>query len=225
LAIAYDGLRNYEKEAGLDEELYRRRLQELGADHPDTVSSMQNLARVYFRLGRFAEAESLQRQGLEIGRRVQGNDHPSVLLALGNLADTLMSEGKLHEAEILQREALAGRLRVLGPDHQETQFALANLGNILLAEKRYDEAEILYRQALEGEIRILGEHHPEIAYAWYNIATVEAAQGKRAKALTDLHHAIDHGYSDPDEIGQDAGWNNLRKDEGYQAAIARMKKS
>ena len=225
LAIAYDGLRNYEKEAALDEELYRRRLQELGADHPDTVSSMQNLARVYFRLGRFAEAESLQRQGLEIGRRVQGNDHPSVLLAMGNLADTLMSEGKLREAEILQREALAGRLRVLGPDHQETQFAIANLGNILLAEKRYAEAESLYRQALEGEVRILGEHHPEIAYAWYNIATVEAAQGKRAKALTDLHLAIDHGYSDPDEIGQDQGWNSLRDDAAYQAAVARMKKS
>jgi non-specific serine/threonine protein kinase/serine/threonine-protein kinase len=225
LAIVYDGLRNYEKEAALDEELYRRRLQQLGADHPDTVSSMQNLARAYFRLGRFAEAESLQREGLEIGRRVQGEDHPSILLALGNLADTLMAEGKLREAETLQREALAGRLRVLGPDHQETQYAIANLGNILLAQKRYPEAESLYRQALEGEIRILGEHHPEIAYAWYNIATVEAAQGKRTKALADLHRAIDHGYSDADEIGQDAGWNALRKDSGYQEALVRMKKS
>ena len=224
LAIAYDGLRNYGKEAALDEELYQRRLQGLGADHPDTVSSMQNLARVYFRLGRFSEAESLQRQGLEIGRRVQGNDHPSVLLALGNLADTLMSEGKLHEAEALQHEALAGRLRVLGPDHQETQFAIANLGNILLAQKRYAEAESKFRQALEGEIRILGEQHPEIAYAWYNIATVEAAQGKRANALTDLHRAIDHGYSDADEINQDEAWNALRQDPAYQAAVSRMKK-
>ena len=111
-----------------------------------------------------------------------------------------------------------------GLDHQETQFAIANLGNILLAQKRYAEAESKFRQALEGEIRILGEQHPEIAYAWYNIATVEAAQGKRANALTDLHRAIDHGYYDTDEISQDEAWNALRKDPAYQAAVTRMRK-
>jgi eukaryotic-like serine/threonine-protein kinase len=224
LAIAYDGSRQYQKEAALDEELYRRRLQKLGADHPDTLASMQNLAYTWYRQGRYAEAEALQRRGLEVARRVYGNDHPNVQLILGNLANTLLSEGKPREAEALQREALDGRLRVLGPDHQETQFAIANLGIILAAQKRYAEAERLYRQALEGEIRILGEHHPEIAYAWYNLAGVEAVQGKRSSALADLHRAIDHGYSDTDEISQDEAWTALRKDPAYQAAVDRMKK-
>jgi non-specific serine/threonine protein kinase/serine/threonine-protein kinase len=224
LAVAYDGSRQYQKEASLDEELYRRRLQKLGADHPDTLASMQNLAYTWYRQGRYAEAEVLQRRGLETARRVYGNDHPNVQLILGNLANTLLSEGKPREAEVLQREALEGRLRVLGPNHQETQFAIANLGIILAAQKRYAEAERLYREALEGEIRILGEHHPEIAYAWYNLAGVEAVQGKRASALADLHRAIDHGYSDADEISQDEAWTALRKDPAYQAAVARMKK-
>lgn len=219
LAIAYDGSRQYKKEAALDEELYRRRLKKLGADHPDTIDTMQNLAYVYYREGRNAEAEELQRRGLEIGRRVEGSDHPSVLLALGNLANTLLSEGKLDEAERLQREALEGRKRVLGPDHPETQFAIANLANILAAQKRYREAEDLYREALQGEIKALGDRHPEIAYAWYNLATVEAAQGKRTNALTDLHRAIEHGYSDADEIAQDNGWNGLRNDPGYQESV------
>lgn len=223
LANAFDGSRQYVKEAALSEKLYQRRLRKLGPDHPDTLSSMQNLAYVYFRLGKYAQAEHLQRRGLDIGRRVQGSDHPNVLLAQGNLANTLLSEGKLSEAESLQRDALEGRLRVLGPDHQETQFAIANLANILLAQKRYAEAEGLYLQALQGEIKVLGEHHPEIAYAWYNLATVAAAQGKRAMALTNLHHAIDHGYSDTEEIAQDQGWNALRNDAGYREAIDRMK--
>jgi serine/threonine protein kinase len=223
LAVATDGSRQYAKEAALSEELYRRRLRKLGPDHPETLGSMQNLAYAYYRQGKYAEAERLQRQGLEIARRVQGNDHPRVLIAQGNLANTLLSEGKLREAEALQRDALQGRLRVLGPDHQETQFAIANLANILLAQKRYREAEALYLQALQGEIKVLGERHPEIAYAWYNLATVAAAQGKRANALTNLHHAIDHGYSDTEEIAQDQGWNALRNDAGYQEAIARMK--
>jgi len=224
LAIAYDGERQYAKEADIWEELYRLRSQTLGPDHPDTVNSMQNLAYVYYKVGKAAEAEKLQRQGLEIGRRVLGNDHPSVLLAIGNLANTLLSEGKPAEAEPLQREALEGRRRILGPNHPETQYAIANLANILSAQKRYREAEALYREALQGEIRVLGDNHPEIAFAWYNLATVEAVQGKRNDALGDLQKAIDHGYNDPDEIGQDPGWNGLRNDPGYRDAIALIQK-
>jgi len=224
LAIAYDGERQYAKEADIWEELYRLRSQTLGPDHPDTVNSMRNLAYVYYKVGKAAEAEKLQRQGLEIGRRVLGNDHPSVLLAIGNLANTLLSEGKPAEAEPLQREALEGRRRILGPNHPETQYAIANLANILSAQKRYREAEALYREALQGEIRVLGDNHPEIAFAWYNLATVEAVQGKRNDALGDLQKAIDHGYNDPDEIGQDPGWNGLRNDPGYRDAIALIQK-
>jgi non-specific serine/threonine protein kinase/serine/threonine-protein kinase len=223
LAIAADGSRQYQKEAALDEELYRRRLRALGPDHPDTFGAMQNLAYTYYRLGRYAEAEDLQRRGLEIGRRILGNEHPNVLLALGNLANTLVSEHKLQEAEALQREALELRRRVLGPDHPETQFAIGNLALVLLAQKRYAQAEQLYREALQGEIKALGENHPEIAYAWYNLATAEAAQKKRANALSDLDRAIDHGYTDTEEIASDEGWEPLRSDAGYQQAIARMK--
>ena len=223
LAIAADGSRQYQKEAALDEELYHRRLRALGPDHPDTFGAMQNLAYTYYRLGRYTEAEDLQRRGLEIGRRILGNEHPNVLLALGNLANTLVAEHKLQEAEALQREALALRRRVLGPNHPETQFAIGNLAMVLLVQKRYAQAEQLYRQALQGEIKALGENHPEIAYAWYNLATAEAAQKKRADALSDLHRAIDHGYTDTEEIAQDEGWDPLRHDAGYQQAIARMK--
>jgi non-specific serine/threonine protein kinase/serine/threonine-protein kinase len=222
-AIATDGSREYAKEAALSEELYRRRLRKLGPDHPDTLNSMQNLAYAYYRQGKYADAEKLQRRALEIGRRVQGSDHPNILLGIGNLANTLVSQGKLREAETLQREALQRRQRVLGMHHPETQFAIANLAGVLSAQRRYSEAEQLYREALEGEITILGEHHPEIAYAWYNLATVEAAQKKRAHALTDLHRAIDHGYSDTEEIAQDDGWEPLRNDPGYQEAVALMK--
>jgi len=223
LAIAYDGEHQFAKEAALWEELYKVRSQKLGPDHPDTINSMQNLAYVYYKQGKNAEAEKLQRRGLEIGRRVLGNDHPSVLLALGNLANTLLEEGKAAEAEPLQREALEGRRRMMGPNHPETQFAIANLANILAAQKRYTEAERLYREALQGEIKALGDNHPEIAYAWYNLATVEAAQGKRAEALTDLRKAIDHGYSDPDEIAQAPDWKDMHEDAGYQEAFALIK--
>ena len=112
---------------------------------------------------------------------------------------------------------------MMGPNHPETQFAIANLAGVLAAQKRYMEAERLYREALEGEIKALGDNHPEIANAWYNLATVEAAQGKRAKALVDLHKAIDHGYNDPDEIAQEPSWKAMGGDADYREAFEVIK--
>ena len=59
--------------------------------------------------------------------------------------------------------------------------------------------------------------------AIYNAHT-EAAQKKKADAVTDLHRAIDHGYSDTEEIAQEEGWDPLRNDVVHQQAVARIKK-
>ena len=66
LAIAFNGTRQYAREQAMWEKLHRRRLQKLVPDHPETISSMQNLGYVYYRQGKLAEAERLQRQGLAI---------------------------------------------------------------------------------------------------------------------------------------------------------------
>jgi len=70
---------------------------------------------------------------------------------------------------------------------------------------------------------VLGGNHPEIANAWYNLASVGAAQGKRAKALIDLHEGIDHGYNDPDEIAQDPSRKALGRDTDYRKAFELIK--
>ena len=46
----------------------------LGNDHPDTLDSMNNLALV-FQQGKYAEAETLQRQTLELKKGALGDDH------------------------------------------------------------------------------------------------------------------------------------------------------
>jgi hypothetical protein len=48
----------------------------LGPDHPDTLYSMSNLASVYRRQGKYAQAEALHSQTLEVRRRVLGAEHP-----------------------------------------------------------------------------------------------------------------------------------------------------
>ena len=58
----------------------------LGPDHPDTLTSRNNLAVAYRDAGRLDEAISLHEQVLAARERVQGPDHPDTLISRNNLA-------------------------------------------------------------------------------------------------------------------------------------------
>jgi Tetratricopeptide repeat len=71
----------------------------LGAEHPSTLDSMDNLAVVLNRQGKHAEAEEIQRQTLRLYTKVLGAEHPSTLRSMNNLVDALRQQGKHEEAE------------------------------------------------------------------------------------------------------------------------------
>jgi Tetratricopeptide repeat len=50
-----------------------------GPEHPDTLSSVNNLAGLYESTGRYAEAEPLYKRALEARERVLGPEHPDTL--------------------------------------------------------------------------------------------------------------------------------------------------
>ena len=58
----------------------------LGADHPDTLASRNNLALAYRDAGRTAEAITLFEQTLADRERVLGANHPDTLATRNNLA-------------------------------------------------------------------------------------------------------------------------------------------
>ncbi|WP_250285258.1 MULTISPECIES: FxSxx-COOH system tetratricopeptide repeat protein [unclassified Frankia] len=58
----------------------------LGPDHPDTLTSRNNLAGAYQTAGRVAQAIGLYEQALADSLRVLGPDHPLVVTIRGNLA-------------------------------------------------------------------------------------------------------------------------------------------
>jgi hypothetical protein len=66
----------------------------LGADHPDSLSSVANLAWTYRNQGRWKEAETLQVQVMETRKTKLGADHPSTLSIMANLASTYRSQGR-----------------------------------------------------------------------------------------------------------------------------------
>jgi len=134
----------------------------LGPEHADTLSSADRLAAVLVLEGRYTEADSLQRETLEIRRRVLGPEHQDTLISMDNLAFALLEEDKrkVHESEKLFREALAVQSRSLGPEHPDTLRSMSGLFNVLWLEGDFSGAEKMARQALAIERRVLGPEHP-----------------------------------------------------------------
>ena len=130
------------------EELYRQTLElqtrVLGAEHPDTLRSMNGLANTLVRQGKYGEAEALYRQTFELRTRVLGAEHPDTLSSMNNLANTLDSQGKYGEAEALYRQTFELQTRVLGAEHPNTLGSMNNLANTLLRQGKYGEAEAIF---------------------------------------------------------------------------------
>ena len=72
----------------------RRRV--LGAEHPDTLTTMDNLALTYLQQERAGEAEQLFLQILESRRRVLRAEHPDTLMTT---LIALLSKSLLHPTQ------------------------------------------------------------------------------------------------------------------------------
>ena len=60
----------------------------LGSEHPDILTSMDNMASTYHDQGRWAEAEKLFVPVMEVSNTVLGLEHPDTLTSIANLAST-----------------------------------------------------------------------------------------------------------------------------------------
>jgi eukaryotic-like serine/threonine-protein kinase len=163
-----------------------------GPEHPRTLLTAGNLAQALRSEKRYSEAETLLRDTLAAKLKTLGPDHRSTLVTKGNLAETLGDEGKNAEAEQLIRETLESERRALGPEHSDTLVTLESLGDILKREKRYPEAEKTYQETVAARRRVLGDEHPDTAVAAYELAAVQALEGKRDEALSNLEFAFAH---------------------------------
>lgn len=78
----------------------------LSDEHPDTLTTMHNLASIYWDQGRTAEAAGIQEEVLQNCRRVLGDEHPGTLATMYNLATTYWRQGREAEAAGIQEKVL-----------------------------------------------------------------------------------------------------------------------
>ena len=155
----------------------------LGPDHPDTLTSRNNLAGAYESAGRLNEAITLYEQVLTDRIRVLGEDHPDTLTSRNNLAGAYRAAGRLTEAITLYEQVLHDRIRVLSEDHPDTLTSRNNLAYAYESAGRLTEAITLYEQVLTDRIRILGEDHPDTLTSRNNLAGAYRAAGRLTEAI------------------------------------------
>ncbi|KZL79244.1 kinesin light chain 1 [Colletotrichum incanum] len=154
----------------------------LGGEHPNTLTSIANLASTYWNQGRWKEAEELEVQVVEVSKRVLGEEHPGTLTSISNLASTYRIQGRLAEAEELEIQVMEISKRVLGEEHPDTLRSIDNVASTYRIQGRWTEAEELGVQVVEIRKRVLGEEHPNTLISIANLALTYLDQDRWTEA-------------------------------------------
>jgi CHAT domain-containing protein/Tfp pilus assembly protein PilF len=166
------------------------RVRELGPEHLDITSSLNNLALLYKTTGAYAKAEPLYKRALAIREKALGPENPSTAASLNNLAVLYRAIGAYAEAEPLYQRALAIAEKALGPEHPGTAYPLNNLAALYRTTGAYATAEPLYQRALAIREKALGLEHPDTARSLNNLAVLYRATGAYAKAESFYKRAL-----------------------------------
>jgi serine/threonine protein kinase len=158
----------------------RRRV--LGEEHPDTLTSMNNLVELYGYQGQLAKSEALCTKILELRRRVLGDEHPDTIDSMYNLAWLYVEQSQFVKAEPLAVKVLEFSSRVLGEENTNTLLYMSNLARVYQYQGRLTEAEPLFVKSLEISRRINGEDHPHTLAYRVNLGSLYGQQGHLEKA-------------------------------------------
>ena len=190
----------------------------LGSDHPDTLTSRNNLALAYQAAGRAAEAIPLLERTLADRDRLLGANHPDTLTSRDNLASAYRAAGLAIKAAIpIHVKTISDRERVLGIDHPDTLTSRNNLALAYQADRRVFDAIKLLKRTLADRERVLGIDHPDTLTSRNNLALAYQSDWRAAEAiplfertLADRERVL--GIDHPDTL---AYRNNLAR--AYQA--------
>ena len=138
-------------------EIYR---EQVGEEHPDMLNCLFELGLLYWRQGRYSDAEGVFVQAVDRGSRALGREHPSTSLYANDLALQYWLQGRYKEAESLYLETLGISRLVSGEEHTNTLLLMGNLALLYGAQGRYDEAESLFLKTLQSGHIVWGRDHP-----------------------------------------------------------------
>jgi len=89
----------------MDQEALHAREKALGKRHPNTLTSVSNLALTLQYQGKYEAAELMARPALDGCEKVLGKKHPDTLISTWYLASLLRRQRQYHDSIILYQRA------------------------------------------------------------------------------------------------------------------------
>ena len=116
----FGALGQWSNEAKVERYISGLASENLGPDHPYTISAMSNYAITLRNQGELDGAAKITKEVLEKRTRILGAEHPDTILAISNYASTLEKQGELGQALEMKKEVLEKMTRILGAEHPDT---------------------------------------------------------------------------------------------------------
>jgi serine/threonine protein kinase len=176
------------------------RATELGADHPDTLRSMNVLATGYQAAGKLKLALAIFEETLQLRQAHLDANHPDTLDSMNDLAVCYQAAGKLDLALPLYEKTLKLRQAKRGADDPDTLTSMNNLASGYHAARKLDLALPLFVETLQLRKIKLGADHPDTLISMNNLAGGYQAAGKLDKALPLYQETLDLAR---DKLGAD----------------------
>ncbi len=102
--------------------------------------SLNRLAELYRRQGKYAEAEPFYLRALHIREQALGSEHPDTAEVIYDFALLRDAQGNRDEAKSLYTRALAIREQALSKHHPKTTEARKHLITLLYAMEQHEQA-------------------------------------------------------------------------------------
>eukprot|EP00300_Choanocystis_sp_HF-7_P014489 c18706_g1_i1.p1 GENE.c18706_g1_i1~~c18706_g1_i1.p1 ORF type:complete len:539 (+),score=96.66 c18706_g1_i1:85-1701(+) len=135
-AWSYSSQGKYDAAESLFRLSLEKRVQCLGDDHPDTLTTMNSLAEVYVSQLNYTAAEKLFEDCLRKRRRKLGQAHNDTLTTMSNLADVYVSRGNYIAAKSLFEDCLKTRKQTLGQNHSDTLTSMRDLAKLYALQEK-----------------------------------------------------------------------------------------
>jgi tetratricopeptide (TPR) repeat protein len=169
---------NYQEAIPIAERAVEVAKRDRGPEQVKTADALDNLGRLFTKIGEYAKAEPLYQEVLQIREKVLGPEHRDSTGSLNNLAELYEDMGEYAKAEPLLQEALRIRQKVLGPEDFDTATSLSNLAELYEDMGEYAKAEPLYQEALRIRLKVLGSEHPDTAISISALALLKFDLGR-----------------------------------------------
>lgn len=155
----------------------------LGADHKDTLATINNVALSYYYGGQYEKALPLLKETLAARRAKSGPDDSDTLEVMGNMGGCYRALGRLDLAIPLFEEVVPMMTVILGRDHPSTLGIMNVLALSYQDTAQYQLAIPLFEETLELRARELGADHPATLTTMNNLAIALQNTGQLNKSL------------------------------------------